>query len=131
MGPGCPVCVTDAPEIDAAVALALHGVRVLTYGDMLRVAGSTTSLDDARANGARVEVIYAATQAVEIARRTKEPVVFFATGFETTAVATAAILLADPRRRLGRRHHGPVIVRDLEKIQMVRRGQARCVISVQ
>ena len=96
MGPGCPVCVTDAPEIDAAVALATRGVRVLTYGDMLRVPGRAMSLDDARANGARVEVIYAATQAAEIARATDEPIVFFATGFETTAVATAAVLLADP-----------------------------------
>lgn len=96
MGPGCPVCVTDAPEIDACVALASTGVRVLTYGDMLRVPGRAESLDDARADGARVEVIYAATQAAEIARATTEPVVFFATGFETTAVATAAVLLAEP-----------------------------------
>ncbi|HET7540323.1 MAG TPA: hydrogenase formation protein HypD [Polyangiaceae bacterium] len=96
MGPGCPVCVTDAPEIDAAVALAERGLRVLTYGDMLRVPGCAASLADARAAGARVEVIYAATQAVEIARASDEPVVFFATGFETTAVATAAVLLADP-----------------------------------
>ncbi|MBK8938489.1 MAG: hydrogenase formation protein HypD [Polyangiaceae bacterium] len=100
MGPGCPVCVTDAPEIDACVALATRGVRVLTYGDMLRVPGRARSLDDARAAGARVEVIYAATQAAEIARATEEPVVFFATGFETTAVATAAVLLAEPPANL-------------------------------
>jgi hydrogenase expression/formation protein HypD len=96
MGPGCPVCVTDVKEIDACVALARRGARVLTYGDMLRVPGSEASLDDARADGARVEVIYAATQAAEIARGTDEPVVVFATGFETTAVATAAVLLAAP-----------------------------------
>ena len=96
MGPGCPVCVTDAPEIDACVALAQRGLRVLTYGDMLRVPGRAMSLEDARAAGARVEVIYAATQAAEIARTSEEPIVFFATGFETTAVATAAVLLASP-----------------------------------
>ena len=84
MGPGCPVCVTDAPEIDACLALAEQGLRVLTYGDMLRVPGRARSLDDARAAGARVDVIYAATQAAEIARASDEPVVFFATGFETT-----------------------------------------------
>ncbi len=100
MGPGCPVCVTDAPEIDAAVALADRGLRVLTYGDMLRVPGRGRSLDDARAAGARVEVIYAATQVLEHARATTEPVVFFATGFETTAVATAAILRRDPPANL-------------------------------
>jgi hydrogenase expression/formation protein HypD len=96
MGPGCPVCVTDAPEIDAAVALARAGLHVLTYGDMLRVPGTEASLDDARAAGARVEVIYAATQAVAAARESARPVVFFATGFETTAVATAALLRAAP-----------------------------------
>ena len=94
MGPGCPVCVTDAPEIDAVIALAEAGLVILTYGDMLRVPGRAGSLDDARAAGARVEVIYSATQAVERARATREPVVLFATGFETTAVATAAILCA-------------------------------------
>jgi hydrogenase expression/formation protein HypD len=96
MGPGCPVCVTDAPEIDACVALAQRGYHVLTYGDMLRVPGQASSLEDARAAGARVDVIYAATQAAEIARASAEPVIFFATGFETTAVATAAVLLAEP-----------------------------------
>ncbi|MBK6462714.1 MAG: hydrogenase formation protein HypD [Myxococcales bacterium] len=100
MGPGCPVCVTDAPEIDACVALADAGHHVLTYGDMLRVPGRARSLDDARAAGARVDVLYAATQAAEIARASDHPVVFFATGFETTAVATAAVLLADPPKNL-------------------------------
>ena len=100
MGPGCPVCVTDAPEIDAAITLAKQGYRVLSYGDMLRVPGSEGSLMDARAQGARVDVIYAATQAAEIARDSREPVVFFATGFETTAVATAAVLLKSPPANL-------------------------------
>lgn len=96
MGPGCPVCVTDAPEIDACVALAERGLRILTYGDMVRVPGHAKSLEDARAAGARVEVIYAATQAAELAGASDEPVIFFATGFETTAVPTAAVLLRDP-----------------------------------
>jgi len=93
MGPGCPVCVTDAPEVDEGVALARQGVHVATYGDMLRVPGTALSLADAQAEGARVHVIYSAGQAVELAERLREPVVFFATGFETTAVATAAIVL--------------------------------------
>jgi len=96
MGPGCPVCVTDAPEIDEAVRLARAGVHVVTYGDMLRVPGRTGSLADASREGARVEVVYGVAQAVEIARETDDDVVFFATGFETTAVATAAVLLDDP-----------------------------------
>jgi hydrogenase expression/formation protein HypD len=94
MGPGCPVCVTDLPEVDEGVALAKQGVRVLTYGDMLRVPGTVMSLADAKAEGGKVDVVYSAAQAVEIARGTDEEVVFFATGFETTAVVTAAVLSA-------------------------------------
>jgi hydrogenase expression/formation protein HypD len=96
MGPGCPVCITDMPEVDEAVALAEQGVRVATYGDMLRVPGSVRSLADSRSQGAPVEVVYSVAQAVELARRTCDELVFFATGFETTAVATAAAVLADP-----------------------------------
>ncbi|HUR32789.1 MAG TPA: hydrogenase formation protein HypD [Vicinamibacterales bacterium] len=98
MGPGCPVCITDMPEIDEGVALALQGVRVATYGDMVRVPGSAGSLADARAAGAKVDIVYSVAQAAEIARGTDEEVVFFGTGFETTAVATAAVLLGDPPR---------------------------------
>jgi hydrogenase expression/formation protein HypD len=54
MGPGCPVCVTDTPEVDEAVALAQDGKRVATYGDMVRVPGTTRSLADAVAEGAAV-----------------------------------------------------------------------------
>ena len=93
MGPGCPVCITDTPEVDEGVALARQGVHIATYGDMLRVPGTVLSLADAQAEGAKIHVIYSAGQAVELAARLNEPVVFFATGFETTAVATAAIIL--------------------------------------
>ena len=96
MGPGCPVCVTDVPEVDEAIVLAQDGVRIATYGDMLKVPGSVYSLADAQARGARVDVVYSAAQAAELARDTTEDVVFFASGFETTAVATAAVVLADP-----------------------------------
>jgi hydrogenase expression/formation protein HypD len=96
MGPGCPVCVTDTPEVDEGVVLAGQGVRIATYGDMLRVPGTVKSLADAQAEGARIDVVYSVSQAVQLARETDEPLVFFATGFETTAVATAAVLLGDP-----------------------------------
>lgn len=94
MGPGCPVCVTDMPEIDEAVALADHGITVATYGDMYRVRGSGRSLADAHAEGAPVEVVYSVSQAVDLARAAGGEVVFFACGFETTAVTTAAALVA-------------------------------------
>ncbi len=96
MGPGCPVCVTDVPEVDEAVALAKQGVRIATYGDMLRVPGTSMSLADARSQGAKIDVVYGVVQAAELARTIEEELVFFASGFETTAVATAAVLLADP-----------------------------------
>jgi len=97
MGPGCPVCVTDAPEVDEAVALALSGVRVCTYGDMLRLPGTSRSLADAKSLGAKVDVVYSVAQAVELAKANPgEQVVFLGSGFETTAVATAAVALTNP-----------------------------------
>ena len=96
MGPGCPVCVTDVPEVDEAVVLAQDGKIIATYGDMVKVPGTSKSLGDVQAEGARIEVVYSAAQAVELARDTTDDVVFFASGFETTAVATAAVVLADP-----------------------------------
>jgi hydrogenase expression/formation protein HypD len=96
MGPGCPVCITDTPEVDEGVALARQGLLIASYGDMLKVRGTVQSLFDAQAEGAEIEVVYSATQAVELARSTDREVVFFSTGFETTAVATAAVIRNNP-----------------------------------
>lgn len=96
MGPGCPVCVTDMPEVDEAVALAEDGVRIATYGDMLRVPGTARSLADAQAAGAKIDVVYSVAQAAQLAAKLDEELVFFASGFETTAVATAALILSGP-----------------------------------
>jgi hydrogenase expression/formation protein HypD len=93
MGPGCPVCITDVPEVDEAIALAKQGTHIATYGDMLRVPGSSRSLADAQAEGGRIHVVYSIGQALDLARSIDENVVFFATGFETTAVTTAAVVL--------------------------------------
>jgi hydrogenase expression/formation protein HypD len=96
MGPGCPVCVTDMHEVDEAVSLARRGVHLATYGDMLRLPGHSASLADAKAEGAPVHVVYSPMQAVELSRKISEEVVFFASGFETTAVTTAAVLASGP-----------------------------------
>lgn len=97
MGPGCPVCVTDVPEVDEGVVLAEMGVRIATYGDMLKVPGTVKSLADAQATGGKIHVVYSPAQAIELAKsHPDEEVVFFATGFETTAVATAAVIVGDP-----------------------------------
>jgi hydrogenase expression/formation protein HypD len=100
MGPGCPVCVTDMPEVDEAVALARQGMIVATFGDMFRIPGSVRSLAEAKAEGADVRVVYSPFEAIKIAQGTEKEVVFFATGFETTAVATAALVLAQPPKNL-------------------------------
>ncbi len=99
-GPGCPVCVTDQRDIDAALFLArLPGVTFTTYGDMLRVPGSQGTLLEARGEGADVRVVTSAAQALEEARRAPfREVVFCAVGFETTAPATAAVLLEARRQ---------------------------------
>ncbi len=96
MGPGCPVCVTTAAEIDLAIALAERGVTIATYGDILRVTGSRRSLADIAAEGASVRLVYDIDQAAALAARGHAEVVFFAIGFETTAVTTAACLLRSP-----------------------------------
>lgn len=100
-GPGCPVCVTPASEIDEAVQLAQKGVAVACFGDVLRVPGSRMSLLDAKAEGADVRVVYSASDAVKMAE--KEPnkeFAFFAIGFETTAPSTAIEVLRKPPRNL-------------------------------
>lgn len=90
-GPGCPVCVTPAETIDQAVALARQAdVLLCSYGDMLRVPGSGPSLAQARAEGARVRMVYSPLDAVQLAReQPATQVVFLAVGFETTAPAHA------------------------------------------
>jgi hydrogenase expression/formation protein HypD len=90
-GPGCPVCVTPLELIDRALALAARpDVVVCSFGDMLRVPGSSTDLLAVRARGGDVRMVYSPLDAVEVARREPDrQVVFFAVGFETTAPATA------------------------------------------
>jgi hydrogenase expression/formation protein HypD len=93
-GPGCPVCVTPLELIDKAVALASRpDVTFCSFGDMLRVPGSSRSLFDAKAAGADVRMVYSPLDALKIARQHPgRQVVFFAVGFETTAPANAAVV---------------------------------------
>ncbi|MDD5655815.1 MAG: hydrogenase formation protein HypD [Elusimicrobia bacterium] len=90
-GPGCPVCVTPLELIDRAIAISRRPETVFcSFGDMLRVPGSRSSLLEARAQGADIRVVYSPLDAVELARRLPaRQVVFFAVGFETTAPMTA------------------------------------------
>ena len=96
-GPGCPVCIVPAAEIDEAVQLAQKGIVVTCFGDVLRVPGSQMSLLEAKAAGADVRIVYAVSDAVEMAKREPDKqFVFFAVGFETTAPSTAVEALGNP-----------------------------------
>ena len=101
-GPGCPVCVTPVEAIDFAVELASRPeIVVASFGDMLRVPGSTRSLADVRSSGGNVRIVYSPLDAVELAKNVPErQVVFFAVGFETTAPATALAVLQAAKLRL-------------------------------
>ena len=101
-GPGCPVCVTSAADLDGAIALAsLPNTIVATFGDMLRVPGSQCSLAEARAQGADVRVIYSGLDALELARSyPRRTIVLLGVGFETTAPTIAASMLQAEREGL-------------------------------
>ena len=94
-GPGCPVCVSSQHFIDLAMAYSkLPGVIITTYGDLIRVPGSSTSLERERANGSDVRIVYSVLESLEIAKNNPDKkVVFLGIGFETTAPLTAAAIL--------------------------------------
>jgi len=89
-GPGCPVCVTAAADLDQMIALASSGAIVATFGDLLRVPGSESSLERERTRGADVRIVYSPQDALKVAAdNPRRPVVFLGAGFETTAPAMA------------------------------------------
>lgn len=100
-GPGCPVCIVPASEIDEAVQLAQKGLVVTCFGDVLRVPGSKMSLLDAKADGADVRVVYSVEDAVKMTENeTNKEFVFFAVGFETTSPSTAVEIIGKPPKNL-------------------------------
>ena len=94
-GPGCPVCVTSRGFIDKAVAYSRReDVIITTYGDLIRVPGSTSSLDLEKAKGADVRMVYSILDALTIAKKNRsKKIVFLGIGFETTAPSSAAGLV--------------------------------------
>lgn len=86
-GPGCPVCVTDLNYIDLAIKLSKNkDIIICTFGDMIRVPGSTSSLISQRENGANIKVVYSPLDCIDIAKKYRDKeVVFLGIGFETTA----------------------------------------------
>ena len=99
-GPGCPVCVTANAELDKAIALSqVPDVIITTFGDMIKVPGSYSSLQKAKADGADVRVVYSTMDALKIATENPaESVIFLGIGFETTAPTIAASILQAEER---------------------------------
>jgi hydrogenase expression/formation protein HypD len=94
-GPGCPVCVTAQREIDGCIELCrMPNVTVATFGDLMRVPGTESSLQKERANGRDVRVVYSTFDAMDMARKNPDRrIVFLGVGFETTAPTVAASIL--------------------------------------
>jgi len=101
-GPGCPVCVTANGDLDKAIALArLPDVIITSFGDMVRVPGSYSSLAEVKAEGADVRIVYSTQDALNIARNNpSKSVVFLGIGFETTAPTIAASILEATQQRI-------------------------------
>lgn len=101
-GPGCPVCVTPISYVDKAVACTVDPQNIVTtFGDMLRVPGSHSSLMEQRASGADIRIVYSPLDAVTLAKKNPyRRVIFLGVGFETTAPAVAASILEAARQNL-------------------------------
>lgn len=101
-GPGCPVCVTPNEYIDKAVAIAkMKDVVIATFGDMLKVPGSYSSLEKEKAMGRDIRIVYSSLDALEIAEKNPEAeIVFLGIGFETTAPTVAQSLITAKKKKL-------------------------------
>jgi hydrogenase expression/formation protein HypD len=94
-GPGCPVCVTTQKEIDAFIELAkIDDVILTTFGDLLKVPGTRSSLQKERAEGRKIRIVYSTFDAIDIAiNNPDKKIIFLGIGFETTAPTIAASIL--------------------------------------
>ena len=101
-GPGCPVCVTDASFIDNSIYLAaLKGVIITTFGDMVKVPRSFSSLYEEKSKGGDIRVVYSALDALKTAENNpSKKVIFLAVGFETTAPTVAAAVLEARKKKI-------------------------------
>lgn len=99
-GPGCPVCVTPNPYLDRAIALSrLNDVILTTFGDMMKVPGSSSSLEKEKTEGSDIRVVYSTLEALKIAQENpNKKVIFLGVGFETTA-PTVAFALKDAKSK--------------------------------
>ena len=108
-GPGCPVCVTPVGYVDQAVALARRPSTIIaTFGDMVRVPGSSSSLLREQARGATIKIVYSPLYAVTLAAKNPDSdVVFLGIGFETTTPTVAGAVLPESNLGYPRRRYSP------------------------
>lgn len=99
-GPGCPVCVTSQKDMDRVIALAKSGVKIATFGDLIKVPGSHSSLEEQQALGKQIDVVYSPLDCLKIAENADEEVVFIAVGFETTIPVIASLVLDAERMNI-------------------------------
>ena len=101
-GPGCPVCVTPNEYIDKAIAIAnKENIIIATFGDMLKVPGSRSSLEKEKANGCDIRIVYSSLDALKIAEKNPDKeIVFLGIGFETTSPTVAQSILIAKRECL-------------------------------
>ncbi|MEO0132531.1 MAG: hydrogenase formation protein HypD [candidate division WOR-3 bacterium] len=100
-GPGCPVCVTTQKDIDLIIGLAQwSNVIITTFGDLMRVPGTKSTLEREKALGANIQIVYSPTDALTLAKNTKKIVIFVGVGFETTAPAVAVTILKAKQQRI-------------------------------
>ncbi len=101
-GPGCPVCVTATADIDTFIKAAeLDGSIITTFGDLLRVPGSRSTLQDARAEGADIRTVYSSLDALQIARQNPDrQIIFLGVGFETTTPTIAGAIITAEQEKL-------------------------------
>jgi hydrogenase expression/formation protein HypD len=101
-GPGCPVCVTSQTDIDKMIAISKDkNVIVSTFGDMVRVPGTSSSLEIEKSKGTDIRVVYSSMDAIKIANENKnKEVVFLGVGFETTAPTIACTIISAKENNL-------------------------------
>jgi len=93
-GPGCPVCVTAQRDIDWVIELARSKQAIIaTFGDLIRVPGTESTLEKEKAKGVDIRVVYSPLDALQYARESKKPLVFIGVGFETTAPTIAGAIV--------------------------------------
>ena len=101
-GPGCPVCVTPIRYIDEIIALSRESDFIITtFGDMIKVPGSTSTLEKEKANGSDIRVVYSTLDALKIAQdNSSKEVVFMGVGFETTSPTIASVVLKAQKEKI-------------------------------